>query len=152
MSREMTRKVFQLVGSVGPALCLLYLAAAEAGLVPELPLLGAVVIVTMTLAIGGLCSSGYASNHQDLSTKYPAILFGITNSASSLTGTISTYYTGVILDATSSWSTVFVIIASVYVVSSLVYATWASAENQFDSPEAMANAEQVRWPPSSDVM
>lgn len=146
-TRVQARKACQLLGSWGPALCLLGLAVAAMPQGPDLPLRGAVTLVTLCLALGGLCASGYASNHQDLSTKYPAILFGITNSASSLTGTASTYSAGLVLDATASWSVVFLVIAVVYCLSSLLYAFWASADNQFDTPEALARADQLRGIP-----
>lgn len=133
MERVTARKLLQGLGCFGPGLCLMYLAASVSGNVPELSLPAAVSLVTLTLAMGGLCSAGYASNHQDLTTKYTGILFGITNSANSFAGTLSTYATGQILYATQSWASVFILIATVYSASAGVYLLWASSDNQFDN-------------------
>jgi nitrate/nitrite transporter NarK len=132
-TRLQARKAMQLAGSLGPAACLLYLASAESGILPHVPLAGAVALMCAALGLGGLTCSGFASNHQDLTTRYTGILFGVTNAASSLSGTCSTYATGQILDATHSWSLVFQVVAMVYVVSAASYATWASTDNQFDT-------------------
>lgn len=64
-----------------------------------------------------------------------AVLSGgvrVQNAASSAAGSLSTYATGVILDSTNSWALVFETVAIVYIGSSLIYASWASADNQFD--------------------
>jgi MFS transporter, ACS family, solute carrier family 17 (sodium-dependent inorganic phosphate cotransporter), other len=143
LTRSESRKLFQLVGTIGPSVCLLYLAAAADHHVPEVPLAGAVALVSGALALGGLTCTGFASNHQDLTARYTGILFGITNSASSLTGTFSTFATGKALDATHSWSLVFEVVALVYVLSGLVYAAWASADNQFDEFDAVTARERA---------
>ena len=143
MTRGQSRKAFQLAGSFGPAACLLYLAAAASHHVPALSLTGAVGLMSATLALGGLTCTGFASNHQDLTARYTGILFGLTNAASSLTGTGSTYATGAVLDATGSWSIVFEMVAIVYIASAALYAVWASADNQFDSAAARERAAQL---------
>jgi nitrate/nitrite transporter NarK len=144
LDRATTRKLLQAAGSFGPAACLLYLAAAVSGAAPELELPAAVTLLTTTLALGGLTCSGFASNHQDLTTRYTGILFGITNASSSLSGTFSTYATGRILDSTNSWAAVFVIIAAVYTASAGVYLAWASADNQFDEQSGTNEACKAR--------
>lgn len=73
--------------------------------------------------------------------RYTGILFGITNASSSFAGTLSTYTTGRILDATESWAAVFVIIAAVYTASAGVYLAWASADNQFDDLEPAGGSQ-----------
>lgn len=75
MDRVSARKLLQGLGSLGPAATLLYLAAACNGNVPEASLPVAVSLVTVTLALGGLTAAGYASNHQDLTTKCVAFFF-----------------------------------------------------------------------------
>ena len=75
ITRLRSRQLCQLASCVGPAACLLYLAAAAAHRVPALPLGGAVTLLTLTVAIGGFSAAGFASNHQDLSTKSTGILF-----------------------------------------------------------------------------
>jgi MFS transporter, ACS family, solute carrier family 17 (sodium-dependent inorganic phosphate cotransporter), other len=70
MDRVTSRKLLQGIGTLGPAVCLTYLAASVNGNVPAVDLPTAVSLVTVTLALGGLTCSGYASNHQDLTTRY----------------------------------------------------------------------------------
>lgn len=131
MSLTATRKLLQTLGTVGPAACLLYLASGdptqEKGEVGE-----ALALLTATLALGGFQSAGFASNHQDLSGRYAAVLFGITNATSSLVGSLSVYGTGLILDATHSWSLVFTLVAGAYLIGATFYLMWGSSEQQFD--------------------
>ena len=123
----------QSLGTFLPAACLLFMAASVTGETPSVPLPVAVGVMSAALALGGLTCSGFASNHQDLTSRYAGILFGFTNAGSSIAGTFSTYATGQILFATNgNWSSVFVTIAAVYSASSLLYLAWASADNQFD--------------------
>jgi len=76
--------------------------------------------------------AGFASNHQDISSRYAAVLFGITNALSSLMGTCSVYGTGLILEATGSWELVFSLVAGFYVFGAVGYLAWASSEQQFE--------------------
>lgn len=131
LTMTQTRKLLQVVGSVGPALCLLYLAQAHAD-PRELGMGEAVGLLTATLSIGGFQSAGFASNHQDISSRYAAVLFGITNALSSLMGTCSVYATGLILESTESWSLVFQLVAAFYLVGAVGFLAWASAEQQFE--------------------
>jgi ACS family sodium-dependent inorganic phosphate cotransporter len=127
LSLTRTRKVMQVIGSAGPAMCLLYLAHAH-----DLDVWGALGLMTGTLALGGVQAAGFASNHQDISSRYAPVLFGITNALSSLMGTCSVYATGVILDATSSWALVFNVVAGFYLLGALSFLSWGSGEQQFD--------------------
>lgn len=69
---------------------------------------------------------------QDISSRYAAVLFGITNALSSLMGTFSVYATGLILESTESWSLVFQLVAAFYLVGAVGFLAWASAEQQFE--------------------
>ena len=131
VSTTNARKIMQSIGTLGPAVCLLYLAfgnAAADGNVAE-----AAVAMTGVVALTGFQSGGYASNHQDISSKYAAVLFGITNALNALMGFVSVYATGVILDATGqSWSIVWFLVAAWYIAGASVYLRFASSEPQFD--------------------
>jgi nitrate/nitrite transporter NarK len=69
---------------------------------------------------------------QDISSRYAAVLFGITNALSSLMGTFSVYATGLILEATGSWQLVFELVAVFYLAGAAAFVAWASAEQQFE--------------------
>ena len=60
------------------------------------------------------------------------MLFGITNALSSLMGTCSVYATGLILEATDSWTAVFQGVAVFYLLGAAAFVSWASAEQQFE--------------------
>jgi hypothetical protein len=47
-------------------------------------------------------------------------------------GTFSVYATGLILDASHSWSLVFELVAAFYLVGATAFVTMASAEQQFE--------------------
>ena len=143
MSRVTARKTAQLIAGIAPAGCLLYLAAASNHDTPELSLASAVGIMTAMMGLGGFCGAGFGSNHQDLTKKYPGILFGITSASSSAFGCVSTYATGVLLDMTHSWAIVFEAVALVYIGTTAMYVAWASADNQFDGPPALSSGRQV---------
>jgi len=129
MSVTKTRKTLQLVGSVGPGLCLLYLAA-----VPQKgSLFDAVTLLTLAMGLLGCQAGGFASNHQDICTRYAPLLFGITNACSSLAGAGGVYTVGAILDYTTGrWSLVLVLVAAVNFVAAAVYCLFATSEPLFD--------------------
>lgn len=130
LSMTNTRKLLQTVGSLGPAACLLYLSAFTDS--RELDVTQALVLLTAMNSLGGLQAAGFSSNHQDIASKYAAVLFGLSNTMSSILGSASVYLTGRILDETHSWSAVFSIVAGCYVAGAAAYLAWGSAEQQFD--------------------
>lgn len=137
LSMTATRKTLQAAGSVGPALCLLALAAAHEaaaapGGAPALEMGQAAALMMGVISLGGFQSAGFASNHQDISSRYAAVLFGVTNALSSLAGTCSVYATGVILDSTHSWALVFQLVAGCYLAGAVAFVALASAEPQFE--------------------
>lgn len=80
-----------------------------------------------------LQAGGFASNHQDISTQYASILFGITNASASVAGSVTVYLVGVVLDATGqNWALVFKGVAVTCLASAALYVSCASSEPQFD--------------------
>jgi hypothetical protein len=76
MSRLRSRQVCQLVSCFVPAACLLYLAAAAAHQVPELPLTGAVTLLTLTVAVGGFSAAGLRQTTKTSRPSTPASCSG----------------------------------------------------------------------------
>jgi ACS family sodium-dependent inorganic phosphate cotransporter len=133
LSLTATRKAMQAVASLGPAACLLKLAADQAGGGAGGPPAGgvgaAVAVVTAWLALGGFSAAGYGSNHQDLGgRRYAGVLFGLCNGLASLAGSASIYATGQVLRETHSWALIFESAAAVHVLGAAVYLLWASAD------------------------
>ena len=78
MSTTRTRKMLQLIGSIGPAVCLLYLAwGAPSGVdskalspdAQQQQLTSAVVLLVLTMGFLGMQAGGFASTHQDIATR-----------------------------------------------------------------------------------
>ncbi len=105
-------------------------AAAAAGAGDQLG--NAVVLLVMTLAFLGLQAGGFASTHQDISTRLASVLFGTTNAVASLAGSAFVLAVGVILDTTQSWALVFQMIAGCCLASAALFLAWGSSEPQFD--------------------
>jgi ACS family sodium-dependent inorganic phosphate cotransporter len=132
LTKTQTRRLMQGVGSLGPAVCLIKLAADQGeggghGDVGE-----AVAMVTAWLALGGFSAAGYGSNHQDISARWAGVLFGLSNGLASVAGSASIYATGRILHTTHDWGLIFDCAAATYAVGALVYLKYASAEKQFE--------------------
>jgi len=137
------RRLMQGVGALGPAACLAWLAAADAGAerageaAAGVPVDQAAVALTLAIALAGFQSAGFASNHQDIAAKYAPVLFGITNATSSLLGTASVYGVGAVLDAygdrpESGWAAIWAGVAACYVVGAAFFLSWSSSDRQFD--------------------
>lgn len=75
---------------------------------------------------------GHRQQRQDLSTKYASVLFGTTNAAASLAGSVYVTLVGVILDATHSWALVFGLVAAGCFASALFYLLCGTSEPQFE--------------------
>lgn len=93
----------------------------------------AVTLLSLTMGLLGMQSGGFASNHQDISSQYASVLFGITNACASIAGSITVYAVGVVLDASGQdWALVFRGVAATCIGSAAMYAACASSEPQFD--------------------
>lgn len=87
LGKTATRKLMQGIASLGPAACLLKLAADQGGLggggggggVAD-----AVALVTAWCSLCGFSAAGYGSNHQDISRQYSGILYGLSNGLASV--------------------------------------------------------------------
>ncbi|KAI7839971.1 hypothetical protein COHA_006292 [Chlorella ohadii] len=132
LDKTRTRKLMQAIASLGPALCLVKLAADQGqGSVSSLN--DAVALVTAWVSLCGFSAAGYGSNHQDISKQYSGILYGLSNGLASVAASVSIYATGQVLHYTHDWSLVFEVAAGLYAVGALAYLSWASCEEQFGS-------------------
>lgn len=130
MCRSSTRKLMQGVASVGPAVCLMKLAADGGS--QHLDVNDAVLAITAWLALCGFSAAGYGSNHADISKKWAGVIFGLSNGLASIAGSASIYATGRVLNATHDWGLIFEGAAACYLLGAGVYMVWASSEEQFD--------------------
>ncbi|XP_023218044.1 sialin-like [Centruroides sculpturatus] len=122
------RKLAEALGTIGPGLCIL-----------SIPFIGCNsinVILCLAFSMGffGFCMAGDVAIVLDLAPDFSGILFGLTNGLSSITGIISPYVAGLILDKDQGdivqWSYVFYLASSFYCLSAFVFLIAATAELQ----------------------
>jgi ACS family sodium-dependent inorganic phosphate cotransporter len=139
LDKTSTRKLMQAIASLGPAICLVKLAADQGqGSVGSVN--DAVALVTAWVSLCGFSAAGYGSNHQDISKQYSGILYGLSNGLASVAASVSIYATGQVLHYTHDWSLVFEVAAGLYAAGALAYLTWASCEEQFTAEEELQSA------------
>lgn len=160
------RKLAQGIAFVGPAACMLALAAltpsgsgaahatwswVPAQLLggtapPSVPLV--VALMSVAFALSAWSRAGLYCNHQDLSPKYASLLLGISNTAGALPGVLGVWAAGVMLDATNSWSlALFLPTAAAQLLGTLVFSLFGSGENQgWDHHEEESEKEHSTKP------
>jgi nitrate/nitrite transporter NarK len=86
----------------------------------------AVACLTGSLALYSFSASGFHSYLQDVSKGNAGVVFGITNSVSIAAGIFGNLLTGMVLEATGAYSSVFLLFAGLNVSAALVFATCTS--------------------------
>jgi ACS family sodium-dependent inorganic phosphate cotransporter len=119
------RKLMQSIGFLGAAVFLTMVGRVST---PT----EAIVYMSCTLGLGSFALSGFGVNHLDIGPRYAGILLGFSNTAGTIPGIVGVTLTGLILDATGSWSLVFLISAGVYVLGLLVWLLFATGERVFE--------------------
>ncbi len=90
----------------------------------------AVALLTVAASANGISSAAFGVNHLDVAPTYAGILMGISNTIATIPGIIGVAATGLIVQATKSFSAVFYLIATVYCVGMFFYLRWASGEQK----------------------
>ena len=83
LDKTRTRKLMQAIASLGPAACLVKLAADQ-GQGTTGSVTDAVMLVTAWISLCGFSAAGFGSNHQDISKQYSGILYGLSNGLASV--------------------------------------------------------------------
>jgi len=118
------RKIFQTLGTFLPAFFLILLS-----FLPNLSATSAIAIMISALVSAPFSAAGHTPNFIDISTKHAGALFSITNTFATIPGIVGVYFTGFILDSTNeNWSIVFLLAASIYLVSMVLWLIFAKAE------------------------
>ncbi|KAJ8731683.1 hypothetical protein PYW07_004847 [Mythimna separata] len=99
-----------------------------------------VAILTLVFFLFGFSSAGFMVNHLDLSPQFAGVLLSLTNFAGGIGSIITPVITSFILknDPTdiSRWRIVFLLFASIGIVSNLIYIILGSSDRQpWDSPD-----------------
>ncbi len=88
----------------------------------------AVALLAVAASANGISSAAFGVNHLDVAPTYAGILMGISNTIATIPGIIGVAATGLIVQATRSFSAVFILIAAVYALGMFFYLRWASGE------------------------
>ena len=88
----------------------------------------AVAMLTVAASANGISSAAFGVNHLDVAPTYAGILMGISNTIATIPGIIGVAATGMIVQATRSFSAVFFLIAAIYGLGMFLYLRWASGE------------------------
>ena len=119
------RKSLQTVAFLVPAIALLVLA--QPGLSP------AQAVAAMTVALGttSLGQAGFVANMSDIAPRHAGKMFGLCNTFGSLSGIVGVTAVGFIVEATGSFSPVFLLTASMYVVATIIWNVLCTGEVVF---------------------
>lgn len=121
MGQLAVRRLMQVVCFLGCAVSVVPLA-----LVKEPSVTLAVACLTGSLALYSFSASGFHSYLQDVSKGNAGVVFGITNSVSIAAGIFGNLLTGLVLEASGSYSSVFVLFAALNVSAAALFATATS--------------------------
>lgn len=126
MSTVCVRRVFTMIGMIGPAIFLV--AAGFIGCNYEL----AVAFVTISTTLGGFSTSGYSINHLDIAPSYAGILLGITNTFATIPGMVGPLVAKSLTHSNTvgEWQVVFYIAAGINLFGAIFFALFSSGEVQ----------------------
>lgn len=94
--------------------------------VPQPGMVLAVACLTASLALYSFSHSGFHSYLQDVAAGNAGVVYGITNTCSIATGIVGNLVTGVVVEATGSYSSVFVLFALLNVSAALLFSVFTS--------------------------
>lgn len=90
-----TRRIFQTIALVGPAICCTLLALGGSSIAEE----RAEVLFVVALSLQSCSAAGFGCATQDISSKYASLIYGATSALAVVAGASGQYITGAILDA-----------------------------------------------------
>jgi ACS family sodium-dependent inorganic phosphate cotransporter len=90
----------------------------------------AVALIALSASASSLGLSAFGVNHLDVGPDHAGVLMGISNTVATLPGIVGVAVAGFIVQATNSFSAVFLLIAGVYAIGLCGYLAWASGERR----------------------
>lgn len=92
------------------------------------------VVTFVTIAVGfhGFNTAGKVLNAYDLAPNYVGVLFGIVNSAATITGMLTPYVVGVFTPNAllSEWRLLFWVTFAFHTIEMIIFTTWSTAKVQ----------------------
>ncbi|XP_078664685.1 sialin-like [Branchiostoma floridae x Branchiostoma belcheri] len=149
LSTTAVRKVFNCSGLVLPGIFMVatgYVNCSQQVL--------AIVFLTLSVAMGGLCMSGFNVNHLDIAPRYAGVLMGISNSAATIPGFAGPAVVGLLTQNAKTWITrkhqwqvVFYITAAINAFGTITYLIMGDGTVQ---PWAKNHTDGKRTVPSDE--
>ncbi|XP_048858349.1 sialin-like [Brienomyrus brachyistius] len=126
VSTVAVRKIFTLIGMIGPAVFLV--AAGYTGCNYVM----AVAFLTMSSTLGGLCTSGFSINQLDIAPSYAGILLGISNTFATIPGMVGPVIAKALTSSNTipQWRMVFYISAVINVVGAAFFTIFGKGKIQ----------------------
>ncbi|CAG9465270.1 unnamed protein product [Pedinophyceae sp. YPF-701] len=121
------RRILQSLSFLAPAATLTVIAAAGTSLTP----FAATALLTAVLSLKSLGQAGFVANMSDIAPTAAGKVFGVCNTLGCLSGTASAVVTGVVVEKTGSFSPIFQATAALYLVGTLVFCLFSSADREF---------------------
>ena len=119
------RKSVNSIGFFGSAIFLFLMSMQDTPL-------GLIICLSFVNICTGVCVGGFNVNQADIGPKYTGSMFGISGAIGISAAIISPIITGIILDETNSYLTLYYLNCFLLIFGGLFYLIFASAEKQFD--------------------
>tara|TARA_B100001142_G_scaffold105834_1_gene107689 strand:- start:45 stop:842 length:798 start_codon:yes stop_codon:yes gene_type:complete len=101
-----------------------------------LPSVGSIIGVMTMLSIVNMCAGlgtgGYSVNHADIGPKHTGSIMGISSTIATIPGIVGVAISGVLVDLTGSFDSVFYLSSAILLFGGTFYLTFASTMKQFD--------------------
>lgn len=114
-----------------------------------------IIFITCALGLNALSTVGMSVAHFDINTEFAGIIFGMGNTAATLTGIIGVQATGFILARTHNWSLVFLLAAFHYVLGTIVWLILAHPDRKLilseDYDTNKENESKTDCVPTKDI-
>lgn len=127
-----TRKIFNTIGQVGPAICLAIVSYTGCNRVLT------VFLLTVGISLNGAIYSGFKINHLDISPRYAGILMSLTNASANMAGLLAPITCGYIIEGKptiAQWRIVFLIASTIYAACAIFYCFFGQGKRQpWDNP------------------
>jgi MFS transporter, ACS family, solute carrier family 17 (sodium-dependent inorganic phosphate cotransporter), other len=118
VNRTWVRKLSLTAGLLGPAVCMLLVPIVQSSAAALLLLSGAMGTL-------GFTQGGFAANMIDIAPRQAAIVMGISNTVATIPGIVCVATAGWLIDATGTYSAVFLVAAAISTAGATVYALYA---------------------------
>lgn len=122
----LVRKVFSIIGMIGPAAFLVAVGYTGCNYVL------AVGFLTVSSSLGGVSASGFNINHLDIAPSYAGILLGITNTFATIPGMVGPVIARDLTkhNTIEEWQTVFYIAAAINLFGALFFSAFGKGTVQ----------------------